>query len=159
MTDGYEEDDERKVTPEGVIKKYPYKEIIDGEEYNITGALSYKFLTQTIVANDEYSEIKDGDEIIEVDVNARIRILNTDTGKFIVELKDDIFYKTPIFFVVDELRTLANTYYKVITIIKRLGYDDPAMEVKKTELELVDFTKFRKSRLIDWWVQKRLYGD
>jgi hypothetical protein len=159
MTDGYEEDDERKVTPEGVIKKYPYKEIIDGEEYNITGALSYKFLTQTIVANDEYSEIKDGDEIIEVDVNARIRILNTDTGKFIVELKDDIFYKTPIFFVVDELRTLANTYYKVITIIKRLGYDDPAMEVKKTELELADFTKFRKSRLIDWWVQKRLYGD
>jgi hypothetical protein len=140
MTDGYDEEDERKATPEGVIKKYPYKEIINGEEYNITGALSYKFLTQTIIANDERSEIKDGDEIIEVDVSARIRILNTDTGKFIIELKDDIFYKIPIFFIVDELRTLANTYYKVVTIIKRLGYDDPAMEIKKTELELLEFT-------------------
>lgn len=152
-------EDERKEIPEGVIKKYPYKELVNGTEYNITGTISYKFLTQTIVVNDEYSEIKDGDQIIEVDVNARIRILSTDTDIFVVELKDDIFYKTPIFFVVDGLRTLANTYYKVITIIKRLGYDDPAMEIKKTELELSEFTKFRKSRLVDWWVQKRLYGD
>ena len=159
MNDYDDAEEGQKGKPEGVIKKYPYKELINGVEYTITGTLSYKFLTQTIVANDEYSEIQDGGQIIEVDVNARIRILLTDSEKYIIELKDDVFYKVPIFFVVDELRTLANTFYKVMTIIKRLGYDDPAFEIKKTELELSEFTKFRKSKLIDWWVQKRLYGD
>lgn len=153
------DDEERQeYVPSKALSKYPFTINIDGTDYIVARTESQKSLVQTIDINVEGGEINDSGMEKHIDVSAIIKLYKTTEDKYIIDMKDEIFFPNHRYVYIDVPGYVIDRYAQALSAYRRLGYDEVFLENRKTEKELLEVIKNRKTLIVDWWIDVKLYG-
>lgn len=143
-----------------VVEEVPTTREIKGTMYTISDIFSMRFMEQKIGINRTDSIVNDGGPALDMEVAARIMVMSTKDGKYIIESRDEIYFPKGRQVVLDYPSYIYDAYCEAVSLYTRLGYEDIfSNENSSKNMELRNLVKDRKKLMNEWWQRRKLKGD